>query len=60
MPSLSDVQALRNKYILDPPDGFSPDDIRSMSVDDLLDMNYFLNEDDDLFFDPLFDDDPFF
>jgi hypothetical protein len=60
MPSLSDVQALRNKNILDPPDGFSPDDIRSMSVDDLLDMNYFLNEDDDLFFDPLFDDDPFF
>ncbi|MDD3995428.1 MAG: hypothetical protein PHC42_01855 [Bacilli bacterium] len=60
MPSLSDVQALRNKYILDPPDGFSPDDIRSMSVDDLLDMNYFLNEDNDLFFDPLFDDDPFF
>ena len=37
---------LRRKYILDPPDGFSPDDIRNMSLDALLDLDYFLNEDD--------------
>ena len=34
-----------------PPEGLSSEDIRNMSDDDLLDMDYFLNEDD------LFDDD---
>ncbi len=33
-----------------PPEGMSSEDIRCMSEDDLLDMDYFLNEDD------LFDD----
>lgn len=33
-----------------PPEGMTSEDIRSMSEDDLLDMDYFLNEDD------LFDD----
>lgn len=41
---------IRNKYIKNPPEGMSADDIRRMSEDDLLDMDYFLNEDD------LFDD----
>ena len=38
---------LRNKYIQNPPEGMTADEIRSMSEDDLLDMDYFLNEDDD-------------
>ena len=36
---------LRMQYINNPPDGLSPDDIRSMSLDELLDLDYFLNED---------------
>ena len=36
----------RNKYIKNPPEGMTADDIRRMSEDDLLDMDYFLNEDD--------------
>lgn len=39
-------EELRNKYIQNPPEGMTADDIRSMSEDDLLDMDYFLNEDD--------------
>ncbi|MFV0362144.1 MAG: hypothetical protein ACK5LL_03520 [Suipraeoptans sp.] len=42
-------EELRNKYIQNPPEGMSADDIRSMSEEDLLDMDYFLHEDDDLF-----------
>lgn len=30
-----------------PPDGMIADDIRRMSEDDLLDMDYFLHEDDE-------------
>lgn len=41
---------IRNKYIKNPPEGMTADDIRRMSEDNLLDMDYFLNEDD------LFDD----
>ena len=41
---------IRNKYIKNPPEGMTADDIRRMSEDDLLDMDYFLKEDD------LFDD----
>lgn len=41
---------IRNKYIKNPPEGMTADDIRRMSENDLLDMDYFLNEDD------LFDD----
>ena len=44
------VEELRKKYISNPPEGMTPQDIRDMSDDDLLDMDYFLNEDD------LFDD----
>ena len=38
---------IRDKYIANPPEGMTADDIRHMSEDDLLDMDYFLNEDDE-------------
>jgi hypothetical protein len=40
-------EQLRDKYIKNPPEGMTADDILHMSEDDLLDMDYFLNEDDD-------------
>ena len=46
-----DIEKLRKNYMDDPPEGMTSEDIRRMSEDDLLDMDYFLNEDD------LFDDD---
>lgn len=42
------TEELRNKYIQNPPDGMTADDVRNMSDNDLLDMDYFLHEDDDL------------
>lgn len=36
----------RAKYVKNPPEGMTAEDIREMSDDDLLDMDYFLNEDD--------------
>lgn len=45
----SDIKVLRANYMKNPPEGLSSEDIRSMSDDELLDMDYFLNED-------LFDD----
>ena len=47
----SNTEKLRKKYMDNPPEGLSSEDIRNMSDDDLLDMDHFLNEDD------LFDDD---
>ena len=44
------VEKLRAKYISNPPEGMTPEDIRLMGDEDLLDMDYFLNEDE-------FDDD---
>ena len=44
------TEKLRKKYMDNPPEGMTSGDIRRMSGDDLLDMDYFLNEDD------LFDD----
>lgn len=44
------IKELREKYISNPPKGMTSEDIRHMSEDDLLDMDYFLNEDN------LFDD----
>ena len=41
-----DIEALRKKYIDNPPEGMTSEDIRRMSEDNLLDMDYFLNEDD--------------
>lgn len=39
---------LRNKYIKNPPEGMTPELVGDMSDSDLLDMHYFLIEDDDL------------
>lgn len=44
------TEELRKKYMDHPPEGMTSQDIRHMSEDALLDMDYFLNEDD------LFDD----
>lgn len=41
-----DIEELRRKYISNPPEGMTADEIRSMSEEALLDMDYFLNEDD--------------
>lgn len=41
------IERLRNKYIQNPPEGMTSEDIKNMSDDDLLDMDYFLNEEDD-------------
>ena len=39
------IEELRKHYIKNPPEGMDASD---MSDDDLLDMDYFLHEDDDL------------
>ena len=39
------TEKLRKKYMDNPPEGMTSEDIRRMSEDDLLDMDYFLNED---------------
>ena len=40
-----DIEELRRKYIETPPEGMTSEDIRHMSEENLLDMDYFLNED---------------
>lgn len=52
------IKELREKYISNPPEGMTSEDIRHMSEDDLLDMDYFLNEDDP--FDDLFGEEVFY
>lgn len=42
------IEKLRQKYAQQPPEGMTKQDILSMSDSDLLDMDYFLHEDDDL------------
>ncbi|MCR4924151.1 MAG: hypothetical protein K5931_09125 [Lachnospiraceae bacterium] len=41
------AEDLRKRYINNPPEGISISQIKTMSVDDLLDMHYFLTEEDD-------------
>lgn len=41
-----DIEELRRKYMDNPPEGMTSMDIRRMSEDELLDMDFFLNEDD--------------
>ncbi|WP_308609445.1 hypothetical protein [uncultured Eubacterium sp.] len=41
-----DIEELRRKYIENPPEGMTSEDIRRMSEDELLDMDYFLNNDE--------------
>ena len=53
----SDIEKLRQKYMDNPPEGITSMDIRNMSEDDLLDMDYFLNDDD---LDDEFGEDGFF
>lgn len=38
------VEALRQKYMKDVPIGFTAEEIQRMSDNDILDMDYFLNE----------------
>lgn len=40
------TEELRQKYINNPPEGMSPAEILSMSEEELLDMDYFLNDDE--------------
>ena len=47
------IQKLRERYIQNPPDGMTPSLVKNMSDSDLLDMHYFLTEDE------VFDDDDF-
>ena len=47
------IQELREKYIQNPQEGMTPSLVKKMSDNDLLDMHYFLTEDED------FDDDDF-
>lgn len=47
------VKELRIQYIQTPPEGMTSDEVRSMSDENLLDMDYFLHEFDDI------DDDDF-
>ena len=39
------IEELRKKYMANPPKGMTSKDIRDMSEDELLDMDYFLNDD---------------
>ena len=41
-----DIEELRRKYIENSPEGMTSNDIRHMSEDELLDMDYFLNDDE--------------
>ena len=47
------LEELRQKYINNPPEGMTPTLVKNMTDSDLLDMHYFLTEEDD------FDDDEF-
>jgi len=42
------IEGLRQKYIKNPPEGMTAKLVKNMSDSDLLDMHYFLIEDDDL------------
>lgn len=40
----TNIQEIRKKYIANPPECFTSKDIRSMSGEELLDMDHFMNE----------------
>lgn len=42
------AKELRIQYIQNPPEGMTSDEVRNMSDEDLLDMDYFLHEFDAL------------
>jgi hypothetical protein len=41
---MEDVNELRRKYMENVPDGYTKSEIEKMSDEDILDMDYFLNE----------------
>lgn len=41
---MDNVKELRRKYMQNPPEGYSAKEIERMSDEDILDMDYFLNE----------------
>ncbi|MCI8527423.1 MAG: hypothetical protein HFF17_16250 [Oscillospiraceae bacterium] len=41
-----DIKTLRKKYIDNPPEGMTSSDIHRISQEELLDMDYFLNDDE--------------
>lgn len=41
------IEELREKYIKNPPEGMTARLVKSMGDSDLLDMHYFLTEDED-------------
>mgnify|MGYP006990047842 CR=1 FL=1 len=47
------IEELRQKYSKNPPEGMTSNLVKNMTDSDLLDMHYFLTDDDDL------DDDEF-
>ena len=42
------IEELQQKYIKNPPESMTAKPARNMTDSDLLDMHYFLTEDDDL------------
>lgn len=42
------LEELRQTYIKNPPEGMTAKLVRNMTESDLMDMHYFLTEDDDL------------
>lgn len=40
------IEELRKKYTDNPPEGMTARDIRNMSDDEILDMDYFINDDE--------------
>lgn len=42
------AKELRAQYIQNPPEGMTSDEVRDMDDDDLLDMDYFLHEFDNI------------
>ena len=42
----SNIEELRKKYMNNPPEGMTSEDIRHMNEEALLDMDYFLNDDE--------------
>ena len=38
------LEIIRIKYVTNPPAGYTAEEIRNMGDEDLLDMDYFLNE----------------
>ena len=40
------IEELRKKYMDNPPEEMTARDIRSMSDEEILDMDYFINDDD--------------